>query len=222
MKTLFLNPNSSETVTQTLRRRIAEGAVPGEFQVRCLQGAPQVIASASDNAAAISVLARRLPQLAEGFDRVVLMSSLDSGYELASRLLAQPVFGFTRSVLSWRRRQGQPLHVVTFGSAMSALYDPVFGADGNAGVVRSRTVFEAGPLAMHGPGARPLTEQLGALCDRLHAQQPLPVFVVGAVALEAALELREQGRPWLVDPVADLLRWLDAAVTEPSTNKEIP
>jgi alanine-glyoxylate transaminase/serine-glyoxylate transaminase/serine-pyruvate transaminase len=46
------------------------------------------------------------------------------------------------------------------------------------------------------------------LCDQLHARSAAPAFLVGAVVVLLAARLRLARRPWITDPVADLLRFL--------------
>lgn len=206
MKTLFLNPNSSAAVTALLRRHLAARAPAFAWDVQGLPGAPEVIASAEDNARSEAVLAQRLPTLARGFARVVLMSSLDTGYLLARSLLpAHAVHGFTRGVLARHRVRG--VHAVTFGAAMAPLYEPLF----DDGRVPGRMVFDAAPAALLRDEGASLRDRLATLCERLHARQALPVFIVGALALDLAQALRGAGRPWIVDPVADLLAGLSPA-----------
>lgn len=82
MKTLFLNPNSSEEITATLRRHIGRCGWPADrWEVAKVDDAPRIIGTASQNAEAEAALERALPALSNGFDRVVMMSSVDTGYD---------------------------------------------------------------------------------------------------------------------------------------------
>jgi Asp/Glu/hydantoin racemase len=209
MKTLFLNPNASEATTATLRRFIARAGWPAkDWQVRRLEDAPQLIGSAEDNQRAEQALAARLPALAADADRLVLMSSLDTGHAIACEQLACPVFGFTRSVLGYRHAQGQRLQAVTFGQAVAPAYEEIFRAGPHAGVVESHTTLEAGPHAAVAGRERTFAA-VRDTCERLAGTSPSPIFLVGVIGLEMAAELRSLGLP-LIDPVADLMRWLQA------------
>lgn len=208
MKTLFLNPNASVATTATLRRFIERAGWPaGIWQACRLEGAPELIGSVEDNLRAEQVLAERLPALAAGADRVVLMSSLDTGFAIARRKLACPVFGFTRGVLAHRHAQGQRLQALTFGHAMASSYEEIFCAGAHAGVVESHTTLEVGPHAAVAGRERTFAA-VQETCERLAGTSPSPIFLVGVIGLDMAVELRSRGLP-LIDPVADLLRWLE-------------
>lgn len=209
MKTLFLNPNSSERVTAVLGDAIrAAGGTPSPWEVRLLPGAPDVISSEADNLIAEAAVAAQLPALAERFERIVLMSSLDTGYATARKMFGNRVHGFTRSVLARQRQLGARVQAITFGEEMAPLYDAIFAEGDTHGVVQSHTVCPSNPLALAHADTDRSAAQLAATCDELHAASSTPVFVVGAVVLPTAAQLREQGRPWIVDPVADLLAFL--------------
>jgi hypothetical protein len=207
VKTLFLNPNGSDAVTAQLLDAIRRaGGLQEAWEVRKLAGAPEIIASANDNERATVLLQRSLPALAQEFERLVLMSSLDTGYELAAQVAPGRVFGFTRGVLALHHRRGTPLQAVTFGADMRGLYAELFAQE--EGAVESHGVFDAGPHVVSGAGAQDQFGAIASLCDRLHARSPAPVFLVGAVMLPLADQLRAARRPWIIDPVADLLEFL--------------
>lgn len=209
MKTLFLNPNSSDEITATLRRHIARCGWPAErWDVAKVEGSPRIIGSATQNAEAEAALKPALPAASAGFDRVVMMSSVDTGYEIARRRFGDAAFGFTRSVLAQQRRLGRQLQVVTFDKDMTPLYEAAFAATGNGAVVAGWTVIDLKPVAVAMDAARAL-EELRAICRRLSPTSPNAIFVVGAVGLELVMQLRRDSVEGLVDPVADLLAWLD-------------
>lgn len=210
VKTLFLNPNSSERVTGMLAAAIhAAGGIEDEWEVRQLSGAPDVIASPTDNRIAQAAAAAQLPALAEAFDRVVLMSSLDTGYAVARQMLGHRVFGFTRSVLAQHRERGQRVQAITFGEELAPLYEEVFTDQDLGAIVQTHAVCATSPLALAHADAEHSVRELAAICERVHAASGAPVFVVGAVVLELAARVRQQGRPWIVDPIGDLLAFLD-------------
>ncbi len=211
MKTLFLNPNSSERVTDTLRAAIlAAGETKGEWQVRRSPGAPDVISSTKDDRIAEAAVAAQLPSLAQEFDRIVLMSSLDTGYVMARQMLGGRVLGFTRSVLAWQQQLGQRVQAITFGEEMSPLYDAVFADRVIEGVVQTHAVCASSPLALAHADVDRSALELAAVCERVYAGSGAPVFVVGAAVLPLAARVREEGRPWILDPIADLLAFMSA------------
>ena len=211
MKTLFLNPNSSEEITATLRRHIGRGGWPVNWwEVAKVDDAPRIIGSASQNAEAEAAVERALPALSNGFDRVVMMSSVDTGYDTARRRFGDQAYGFTRSVLAQHHRLGQQLQIVTFDKAMTALYESTVEAAGHRAVVAGWTVIDRVPSAVAAQPSLAL-EELHTVCGDLAKTSWHPIFVVGAVGLALTEELRSNGMTGLVDPVSDLLRWLGRA-----------
>lgn len=211
MRTLFLNPNSSAAVTSRLRALIARDGGPAfEWEVRCMADAPELIASEQDNLRAEALLQRELPAIAGAPGRLVLMSSLDSGYEAARRAMGERVCGFTRGVLAWHARSGRRLQVLTFGPGMAPLYRRLFQDSGHAAVVESHSVLDLGPSAALASSAATL-DALRRSCGELASRSDAPVFVVGAAGLQLSLQLRDEGFTNLVDPVADLLQYLQQA-----------
>ena len=79
MRTLFLNPNSSEEITSTLRHQVERCGWPADrWEVLKVDEALRIIGSASQNAKAEAAVELALPVLSQGFDRVVMMSSVDT------------------------------------------------------------------------------------------------------------------------------------------------
>lgn len=211
MRTLFLNPNSSDEITGTLRRHIARCGWPAtDWDVAKVEGAPRIIGSALENDQAAKALDQSLPALCVGFDRVVMMSSVDTGYDIARRYLGSAAFGFTRSVLAQHHALGQKLQVVTFDKDMTALYERTFDATCHRSVIGHWKVLDLMPAAV---AARPgnALAAVRDLCDELADASTDRIFVVGAVGLELAATLREEGMHSLINPVSDLLDWLRAA-----------
>ena len=216
MRTLFLNPNSSDGITGTLRRHIARCGWPAsEWEVAKVQGAPRIIGSAEENDQAVKALDLSLGALCAGFDRVVMMSSVDTGYDVARRHLGDAAFGFTRSVLARHRKLGRKLQVITFDKDMTALYERAFDATGHASVVGNWRVVDLMPAAVAaGPDAA--LAAVRERCRELADASTDGIFVVGAVGLELADTLREEGMQSVIDPVSDLLAFLgDSAAHGP-------
>ena len=211
MKTLFLNPNSSDQITATLRSHIGRCGWPADrWEVRKVESAPKIIGSLAQNAQAEAALASELPRMDDGFDRIVMMSSLDTGYEISRKTFGDAAFGFTRSVLAQHRRLDHRLQIVTFDKDMTSLYERAFEAAGHSAVVDNWSVLDLMPTAV---AARPhvALHELRSLCQRLKKASPQPIFVVGAVGLELAAALWHEGMHGLINPVSDLLDWLGSA-----------
>lgn len=221
MRTLFLNPNSDDAITATLRRHIGGHGWPHDrWAVAKVDGAPRIIGSAAQNAQAEAALEVALPGLSEGFDRVVMMSSVDTGYGIARRRFGDEAYGFTRSVLSQHRRRGNRLQVVTFDRTMTPLYEAAFDATGCGPVVAGWSVIDVEPAAVAAQPGLTL-RKLESVCRQLAEASAEPVFVVGAVGLALAETLRLDGMTQLIDPVADLLAWLED-VPAAAGNSEVP
>ena len=210
MRTLFLNPNSSEAITNILRRQIAAQGLPlADYDVRQLDGAPRIIGSAADNALAQTLLEERFKTLTGGFQRLVMMSSLDTGFEVAHRLGGIEVHGFTRSVLAHYGRLGQHLQAITFDASMTSLYRALFESGAHAGVVKSITALPLAPGDVAGAREAALAA-LRNLCRKLMQASAVPIFIVGAVGLELGEVLRQEGFGQVIDPVADLVARLQS------------
>jgi Asp/Glu/hydantoin racemase len=208
MRTLFLNPNSSDSITAMLSRRIGNGGwTAGRWAVKKTEGAPEIIGSLRQNLDAEAAVAHQLAGLSDGFDRVVMMSSLDTGYEVARQRFGDAAFGFTRSVLAHQRRLGHRLQVVTFDRGMTDLYKEVFEASGQSEIVHAWTVLDLNPAEV---AARPeaAINALQDACSQRTAASDQHLFIVGIVGIELAAQLHRSGVPGIVDPLADLLSWL--------------
>jgi Asp/Glu/hydantoin racemase len=139
-----------------------------------------------------------------------MMSSVDTGYDIAQRCFGDEAYGFTRSVLAQHRRLGQQLQIVTFDKAMTALYESTVEATGHRAVVAGWTVVDRVPAAVAAQPSLAL-EELHTVCRDLARTSMHPIFVVGTVGLALTEELRRHGMEGLIDPVSDLLGWLGSA-----------
>jgi Asp/Glu/hydantoin racemase len=208
MKTLFLNPNSSAEITEIMRRQIGSQGLPSKsYDIQKLEDAPRIIGSAQDNAIAKKILEENFRQLISGFTRLVLMSSLDTGFESASSMGGIEVYGFTRSVLARYNHLEKGLKVITFDPSMTRLYREIFEEDQFKGVVQSINVLPLAPSAvMH--GQEDVINSLSNLCWKLSQNSETPIFILGAVGLRLGEELRKDGLTLIIDPIADLINHL--------------
>lgn len=209
MTTLFLLPNDNPPLARRFHERIeSAGGVPGGWAVECTPCAPQVIASPEDDRRAAAAAAAHLRTQGARWSRVVLMSSVDTGYDEVQAQAGIEAFGFTRCVLGWHRSQGRTLEVVTFGRAMTARYERIFRE--HEGVVQGHAVLDVSPAALASSSPAEVAA-VARLCDVRHEASGAPVFLVGALALDLADRLRSDSRGWIVDPVADALAFLRRA-----------
>ena len=213
MKTLFLNPNSNDAITKTLQRQIAaQGLPPASFEVRQLAGAPKIIGSLQDNMKAQRILKKNYKQLTQGFTRLVMMSSLDTGFDAARDVGEIEVYGFTRSVLAWHRSQAQQLQAITFDSSMTPLYQALFAIKENQGVVLHISTLPLAPGEVESAWDAVLNS-LRKVCRQLTDTSSAPIFIVGAVGLELGEALRQEGFHQVIDPVANLIAHLQSTAS---------
>lgn len=213
MKTLFLNPNSNDAITRTLQRQIAaQGLSPASFEVRQLAGAPKIIGSLQDNMKAQRMFKEEYKQLTPGFTRLVMMSSLDTGFDVAREVGEIEVYGFTRSVLAWHRSQAQQLQAITFDPSMTSLYQALFATKENQGVVGHISTLPLAPGEVESAWDAVLNS-LRRVCRRLTDASSAPIFIVGAVGLELGETLRQEGFHQVIDPVANLIAHLQSTAS---------
>ena len=212
MKTLFLNPNSNDAITETLRRQIAaQGLLIDSYEVCQVNGAPKIIGSLQQNLEAQRVFRSNYKRLTQGFTRLMMMSSLDTGFEAAHDEGGMEVYGFTRSVLAWHRSQARQLQAITFDPSMTSLYQDLFSNKENEGVVMHISTLELAPSEVE--NARDdVLNSLRKKCYKLTASSPVLIFIVGAVGLELGEVLRQEGFHQVIDPVADLIVHLQSTV----------
>ena len=210
MKTLFLNPNSNNAITKTFQRQIdAQGLPPASYEVRQLAGAPKIIGSLQDNMKAQRILKKNYKQLTQGFTRLVMMSSLDTGFDAARDVGEIEVYGFTRSVLTWHRSQAQQLQAITFDPSMTSLYQALFAIKETQGVVVHISTLPLAPGEVESAWDAVL-KSLRQECRQLSDTSSVPIFIVGAVGLELGEALRQEGFHQVIDPVANLIAHLQS------------
>lgn len=208
LKTLFLNPNSSGEITDLFRCLIAARIAPdAAYEVAMLDGAPRVIASEADNAYACALLLERAAGWLGRYERIVLMSSLDTGFDALQDRTGLEVRGFTRSVLSWHKSRGRSVHAVTFDASMTPLYEHLFTSGTHAGVVQGVSTLPISPADVAGSRDHVLAA-LRAMCCKLKQTSAAPLFIVGAVGLQFSEILRHEEGMCIIDPIADMLAQL--------------
>lgn len=211
MKTLFLNPNSSDAITKTLSQQIAtQNLILGSYEVQCLAGAPRIIGSLHDEDQSKALLEKHFKKLTNGFTRLVMMSSLDTGFETARQIGGIDVYGFTRSVIAWHRSQMQQLQVITFDPSMTPFYQALFSIEENKGVVLNTTVIDFSPAAVADARVE-ILDLLRRICQQLTDTSSMPIFIVGAVGLDLGEALRQEGFKQVIDPVVSLISHLQSS-----------
>lgn len=209
MRVLFLNPNSSEAITKSFEQAIAQHIQPQcQFEVRRTPDAPTVISSDEENLASETLLLASIPPLLDHYDKVVLMSSVDTGFETLAPLAPDTVVGFTRAVLQHHINQAQPLQLITFDPAMTPLYQRIIDELHAAPpLIMNHEVLAIAPNAVANQEAQTL-QQLKRLCTDMTKRYTSPIFIVGAVGIRFADQLRTHHGWPIVDPIHDLLAYL--------------
>jgi len=208
MRILFLNPNSSEAITKSFAQAIAQHIQPQcRFEVRRTPEAPTVISSDEENLASETLLLASIPPLLDDYDKVVLMSSVDTGFEVLAPLAPDVVVGFTRAVLLHHIHQAQPLQLITFDPAMTPLYQKIIDELHASPLITNHEVLAIAPNAVANQEAQTL-QQLERLCTDMTKRYTSPIFIVGAVGLRFADQLRTHHGWPIVDPIHDLLAYL--------------
>jgi allantoin racemase len=193
MRLLIANPNTTQSVTDTIAAAARAAAAPGtEIVAATARFGARVIGTRAEMAiaehAALDLLARE----AAGCDAAIIGASIDSGLRAAREMLAIPVLGLTESALhvacllggrfgavTLSRRSAYPLREMVEGYGLAA----------RCGGIRAA---EAGPLdLLHAPGR--VAELIVAEAESLIAQDMVDVIVlIGAVM--AGMPARVQPR----------------------------
>lgn len=210
MRTLFLNPNADPAITRVFRFGIA-AAIDGreDYAVRLNAGAPRIIDSLADNELAARLMVRQLPVIGRDFDQMVVMSSLDTGFDVLRAASPIPVHGFTRSVLAWQGRRQAKLNPVFFGAELAPAYQGLFEASGWAGLVAQTRILPLSPLQACAAPETAL-DAAAEICRELQSVNDCPCFIVGAVGITLSEALAHRGYN-VLQPIPAMLGALDLA-----------
>ena len=114
MKILVVNPNTSRSMTDRLRRELEAVKGPAtELTVTNPSHGPASIENACDEAQAIPPALALIRQEAEGHDAVVIACFSDPGLEAAREMVSTPVVGIEESSLHLAATRGHRFTILT-------------------------------------------------------------------------------------------------------------
>lgn len=197
MKLLVINPNTTQSVTDTVARAARQAASRGT-KILAVTGdsGPAIIAGRADNLRAARTCVSLAERHAKGCDAVVLGVSLDTALATLRRRLDIPVLGMTEAGCMVACTIARRFAVLTFGRHMVPLYRELVRSYGFAGRlttiaalgmhptvayadpagVRGATLKAVRALARQGAGAVILSGAVYAGMSRvLQASSPLPL-----------------------------------------------
>lgn len=115
MRILIINPNTSESMTEKIRR-VAKGAKREDAQVTVVNAGsgPSTIGSSYDEAYAIGPTIDRVREgVDEGYDAIILACFCEVGVEAAREISSVPVFGLEEITLTTAINLGDKFGVMT-------------------------------------------------------------------------------------------------------------
>jgi allantoin racemase len=115
MKILVINPNTSATMTDRIRRALEAIKRPDtELTVVCPRSGPETIESAYDEAFAIPPTLELVKRAnAEGYDAVIIACFSDPGLEAAKEISTIPVVGIEEATLHMAAMLGARFSIMT-------------------------------------------------------------------------------------------------------------
>lgn len=210
MRLLFVNPNATGSMTDTIRAAARAAAPAGvEITARTNRSGPPSIQGEADGAAALpGLLAEIAAGAAEGFDAMVIACFDDTGLAEARALAPCPVLGIGQAAYLAAILLGRRFSVVTTLAVSVPILEANLAAYGLAGAclrVRASGVpvleVEQAGDAIAGEAARAIAEDgadaivlgcagMAGLAERLAA---LPVPVIDGVAAATRLAIAAAG-----------------------------
>jgi len=198
---LVVNPNSSPGVTARIDAAAQAAALPGE-RVRTVAaaGAPALIVTPADGAAAVGAVLAAVARHGDGVDGIVLASFGDTGLEAVRARVRVPVVGIARAAFAVATTVGARFAIVSFAEAVAPSLRA--SAEGYGFGAELAGVHVLPGAVWSDPGAiqDELGPALGALCRRVAGQGGVDSLVLGGGPL-AGLAARVQ--PAVSIPVID-------------------
>lgn len=189
MRILLANANTSDVVTQALAMAARRAASHGTeiVAVSAVHGVP-VIQTAADLAVAHSALLETVQRHVQGCDGLLVGVSLDLALDELRKQWALPVEGMTGAALAKAAQQGARVGVITFGEAMTALFQLRF-AQVDPTLIEMLDMSPAMALAGR-ENSDALVSQIGAATRRLAARGAQVVLPIGATVAGLASEIK--------------------------------
>lgn len=134
MRLLFINPNSTEAMTETIAEAAIRAAPPGvEIVARTNAAGPPAIQGPADGAAAVPGLLAEIDRAGDGFDAIVIACFDDTGLAEARARAPCPVLGIGQAAYLAALLIGRRFSVVTTLAVSVPVLEENLAAYGLAG-----------------------------------------------------------------------------------------
>ncbi|HSI41933.1 MAG TPA: aspartate/glutamate racemase family protein [Xanthobacteraceae bacterium] len=208
---LFVNPNTTEAVTQTVLAEARRCAGP-DIAVEGVTGrfGATIVSTEAENTIAAHATLDLLANHHAGFDAAVVAMSFDAGVFAARTVLPIPVVGITEAALHTACMVGRRFGLVVLGTVSLPLYADLVERIGLKGRLAAIEAVELASVAGYLDRAG-VDEAIAAAVQRLEARGGVDVAVVcGAAVAGVAHRLRERVALPLLDGVAPALAQAEA------------
>ena len=223
MRILIINPNTSETMTDKIRR-VAEGAKREDAEVTVVHAGagPTTIGSSYDEAYAIGPTIDRVKEgVGQGYDAIILACFCEVGVEAAREISPVPVFGLEEITLATAITLGEKFGVMTEKRprvAMKKRHVRRYGL-----LERMASIRPLGLSVAELDREPEKTKAAGmALARRMVEEDGAEVIVMGCAAMAGYSDEieRELGVP-VLDPLVVALKMTEAIVDMGQTHSRV-
>jgi allantoin racemase len=201
MRLLIINPNSSLSVTARINAAAQAAALPGEEIITIAAiGAPELIVTPADSAAAERAVTGALAGFAQPVDGIILASFGDTGLAAVRGQVRVPVVGIAQSAYAMASVLGPRLSIVSFSPDMAAALRKTACSYGHERNLVAMHMVEGAKWDDPGMIQDQLAPQLLALCQKSARTDRVNSIVLGGGPL-AGLAARLQ--PEVSVPIID-------------------
>lgn len=218
MRLLLVNPNTSEALTERLKKTAEDAKAPGTeiIAATASRGFPYISSRAEAEIAgaiALEMIAERVDEV----DAVVIGAFGDPGLGAARELFDRPVVGMAEAPLLTSRLLGERVGIVTFSPRLTAWYYESVKA---AGMVSRFAGFRTPPNVQGAVTevAASMADELKALVARMADEDGADVVILGGAPIAGlAAALGAEARAVLLDPISAAVKQAEAlAVLAPT------
>ncbi|MFN4058423.1 MAG: aspartate/glutamate racemase family protein [Roseinatronobacter sp.] len=226
MRLLIINPNSSLSVTARINASAQAAALPGEeIKTIAATGAPELIVTQSDAAAAELAVTRTLAARTLPADGIILASFGDTGLTAVRTQTRVPVVGIAQSAYAMASVLGPRLSIVSFSPDMAAALRKKANDYGHARNVVAMHMVEGATWDDPGMIQEHLAPQLLALCQKSAREDHVNSIVLGGGPLAGlAARLQAQVSVPIIDGTTAAIATLRVALgsAQPGHAQRVP
>jgi len=114
LKILCINPNSSQEVTESIKKICKDYALSDiEVEVKCIQQAPSGIESYHDAAVSLKYLLDKFKEWEKQYDGFIVACHSDIGVDLLRELTAKPVIGIGEASMLFAQPLGHKFSILS-------------------------------------------------------------------------------------------------------------